>query len=519
MKIIKYKFFNGILLFSIIFFCSCESFLEEDPRGQMSADQYFNNYNEALSAVYGAYSMFNAVGNPAYFTPVLVYNGVSMGTDIAFMPREVTGGMLHGVYDFSPNDSRMIEYWQMFYAGIKNNNLAISRISNSDIDENEKNTLIAEIMFVRAYTYYLLTTLFGDVPYWREELVIDEISVIGSTPREEIWISILQDLNVAEVELPVNTHGENGARATKWAAKMLKARIYLWQNNWLAAKTEAKEIISQSPHELLPNFGDIFRATNNNNKEVIFGTGGAVDLLTNLTTHQWRPHPTWETKVANPGWFDGVGGYCFFQSFVDKYSPEDIRKKYTVFDYYNETKLDFNWATKVLRAPIPVDDPLVEVAEPTRNSGLHDIYMRLADTYLVLAEAENELNGPTEEAYNALNEIRNRAGLDDIENLSQDEFRKEIQDERAKEFAGEVAAGRKQDLIRWGILIETVKKVPSNEILAQNANPQLTDKYRTKANYEAERAASLVQEKNNFFPIPQTEIDKNPNLKQNPLWE
>ena len=127
---------------------------------------------------------------------------------------------------------------------------------------------------------------------------------------------------------------------------------------------------------------------------------------------------------------------------------------------------------KYIDVNLPADDPLNDVGSPLakQNSGMDNIYMRLGDTYLVLAESENELNGPTIVAYDAVNRIRNRAGLADLaDGLTKEQLRQAIRGEISKELVGEVM-GRKLDLIRWGILVESVTSLPARELIAQT-NP------------------------------------------------
>ena len=131
------------------------------------------------------------------------------------------------------------------------------------------------------------------------------------------------------------------------------------------------------------------------------------------------------------------------------------------------------------------------------HDGLNFPVFRYADVLLMYAEALNEWKGaPTEEAYDAVNEIRLRAGIDEVKDLNYKQFQSLIQDERARELCYE--GHRRFDLVRWGILVETVKRV-SKEINS--------------------KGGEYVSEAHNLCPIPQTEIIKNSNLEQNPGYE
>ncbi len=512
MKMKKIIFIVIILLS----FTSCEKFLTEDPRGNLSADQYFNTKEECLTAINGVYFRFS---NGTLSGSII--HSWNIGTDQFFTPRAVMfGGMVSGIFMATEYDGRILDYWTQAYMGVRDANMAINRINLSPLEDNEKNALLGEAKFLRALLYYYLVTCWGDVPFWTDELEMDVVSQLEKTSGNTILDNLLTDLDEAENYLPATTWGQNEGRPTKWAAKILKARIYQWQKDWAGSKTEASEVISQSPHRMLANYGDVFRSSNERNDELIFGVEYKEDAFSAEMPNQYRPQGNFESHITPaPVWFNGIGAWSLYQSFVDTYEPGDIRKKYTVIDSIDGKKTNFNWCLKYMEVPLPVDDPLMDIGSPMakQNSGFDVIHMRLAEAFLILAESENELNGPTAVAYDAVDSIRNRAQLADLPaGLSQEELRQAIRDEYAKELVGE-ARGRKNDLVRWGILVETNTGLPARELIAQQ-NPILRPIYKTRANYYANLQATNVAEKWNYFPIPAGEIQRNPNLVQNPAW-
>ncbi|MBE0654411.1 MAG: RagB/SusD family nutrient uptake outer membrane protein, partial [Bacteroidales bacterium] len=320
---------NYIVIILMLFLCSsCDKFLTEDPRGNLSADQYFNTKDECISGINGVYFRLRA----SVLHSSLIHT-LNIGTDQFFTPRAVMfGGMVHGIYEgLGVFDVRILDYWDELYRGVRDANLVIARIEQSPLEESEKAPLLGEAKFIRAMFYYYLATLWGDVPFWTDELNIDEVSVIAKTPENEILDFILDDLDAAESALPETTWGQNSGRATKWAAKMLKARIYLWREDWANARTEASEIIDQSPHVLLPNYGDIFKSSNERNAELIFGIEFKEDAVTTDIPNQYRPQGNFESHIKPaPVWFNGIAAWTMYRSFIDTYEPGDIRKKYTV---------------------------------------------------------------------------------------------------------------------------------------------------------------------------------------------
>jgi starch-binding outer membrane protein, SusD/RagB family len=503
------------ILLVLVLCSSCEDFLTEDPRGNLSADQYFNTEEEVLTGIYGGYFRWNGG-----LLASSLFNSLNMGSDHFFTPRAVMfGGMVHGIYQGDENDGRILAYWDQLYTGIRDVNLVISRTEDSPLEEDVKGPLIAEAKFIRATFYYYLATLWGDVPFWTDELEIDVVSEIGNTPAATIFTSLIADLDEAESMLPATTWGANGRRATKWSAKMLKARIYLWQEDWANAKTEATEIISGSPHTLLANFGDVFNINNEGNSELIWGIEFKEDAVKSVLPNQYRPQGNFEKHInPKPSWFNGIAAWTLFQSFIDLYEPGDIRKKYTVLDSVSGGKTNYNYCLKYMDVPLPADDPQIDPTNPMGklNSGKDNIHFRLAETYLMLAEAENELNGPTVIAYDAVNAIRNRAGLADLAGLTEEELRQAIRKEIETELIGE-HRGRRLDLMRWGILEETINNLPAEELLAQQ-QAFVRPAYKTRATFYANAQVSNYSVKWSTWPIPGGEIQRDPNLVQNPLW-
>jgi hypothetical protein len=139
--------------------------------------------------------------------------------------------------------------------------------------------------------------------------------------------------------------------------------------------------------------------------------------------------------------------------------------------------------------------------------------IRYADVLLMIAEAENELNGPTGIAYNALNEVRRRAGAitftEDNDNrfASAEEFRQEVRDERARELCYEGI--RKIDLVRWGIFLPEMQKAAEQAINDSRANARRDMMI---------EVAGKMSVRDLLFPIPQTELKLNNKMTQNPLW-
>lgn len=144
------------------------------------------------------------------------------------------------------------------------------------------------------------------------------------------------------------------------------------------------------------------------------------------------------------------------------------------------------------------------------NDQINYPVLRYADVLLMLAEAENEAGkAPTDLAYDAINEVRERAGIDKVENLSYAEFQQEVRDERARELCFESL--RKYDLIRWGIYYDA-----AHNKLTEATNDK---RWTTSGYYKAAKEyAANTEERHQFLPIPMKELGVNLLLKQNSYW-
>lgn len=463
----------------IIFISSCENILEENPRSELSANQFFNNKLEAQAGVDGIYSnLRNMFGIGRDFT----FWG-QFGVDIC----RPTGGRESGFsfhnYQLSAaNLDDLPDYWLWLYKAIGDANLTISRINMaSTIDENEKLKIVGEAKFLRAFFYYWLTNFWGDVPMWLDELNVTEIGgEIPRTPVEEVRFHIITDLLDAEKYLPDNYSDELKGKPTKWAAKMLLCKVYLVQEDWSNAKAKADEIIKNSPYKLMENFEDVFGIKNEYNDERIWELDYTQDLYPTNFHSRFTPRGSDEPSISGYP-FIGFGLFTAMEEFVNSFNSDDKRLPMYSWKGANGIETNFWYVLKY-----------IDWDSPRANSGMNIIMYRLADAYLMFAEAENELNGPTTEAYGAINIIRERAGVPMLNNLTKEQFHQAVMNERKWELAFE--NHRRWDLIRWGELVDAVKST-------EKTNPQ---------------GAANIKSHHMLAPIPPQEIGKNSALIQNP---
>ena len=467
------KFITKYILILVIgtMLIGCDSYLEEDPKSITSPDTFFNTIEEFELAIVGLYDTW---AQNYLHGNIGLYRFTENGADIVGPNRNF--GQVEPIMSYSLSESSINAIsqgagaplsWQGLYSIILNSNTILSKLELNDvISQANKDVIEAETLFHRAYAYYYLTNLWGDVPYYRENLPISEIQALPRTDKKTIRDEILVDLQKAQVSLPSSINSDNFGKVSKWVAATVMVKIYLIQNKWQQARDKSLEIINDSPHKLLDEYASVFRLDKEYNEEIIWSTDFGKDLMQD---HGWgndwvdhfspriRDEPKESTKKAelsaaltarNEG-FTGYGLAIALPDFVKKFPLDDLRRASNITTEYLGYELNFAYITKRWN--------LDQINSPRGNHADNKLIFRLADVYLMAAEAENELNGPTS-AYQYINKVRERAFEPDqpLSGLSKDDFRLAMYDERKWELAAE--GERRMDLIRWGILLDVVKK-------------------------------------------------------------
>lgn len=498
----------SLLFFGIIILNGCDKFLEEDLKDQIATNNFFNNDTEVILASNGLYRILNRTG--LYNTRGL-QNYYENGTDEVGPSRNVNGQIYNYLIAEGVADGGGT--WASCYEMIRNASLFIENVDgNEKLSDGIRNQVLGEALFMRALAYFHLTNLWGDVPYFRTLLPLEELGSLERFSKVDIRNDMKNDLARAITLLPTSYSGNDLGRATKWAAAALKAKFHLYDREWQMAKNECDFIIDNSPHRLLADFASVFNQTdltNQFNDEQIFvvdfTTDGIFSESSTQRTDDYNPRlrdepinrgsrpggpgtPTnWELLFADLQDLDqdmtGFGWSIPLPELADKsnWDAADLRYDATIVKEYLGYTLSFPYFRKNWN---------LNNSSPRQNHNENYVVFRLADIYLMAAEAENEINGPNN-AYPYVNKVRERAFNPDKpwSGLSQSEFREAMYDERKFELCTE--GHRKMDLIRWGILVDVIRNTqqrPWN-------NP-----------------ADNIQPYHVLLPIPQDEILLNPNL-------
>ncbi|MFC5410295.1 RagB/SusD family nutrient uptake outer membrane protein [Larkinella bovis] len=472
-----------LFLLSVLFLLTagCEQILEEKPKSFFEEGNSFQTDKDATSAINGVYNRLRNV-----YTMSWIHLSDISGEDLEVNP------IMAEVKDIDLNrytaaNAIFDGFYTNSYILIDRANRVIANVPTIAMDTKLRDQIVGEAQFIRALAYFNLVQAFGDVP-----LVTSPTSDVTNVKRardeaEKVYQQIIQDLKAAETVLPLTyTVVSEIGRATSGAAKSILAKVYLTRKDWTNAAAKAKEVIDSKVYSLVSAYKDIFPPEKKNGPEHIF----SVQYSCVLATYGSSMAQAFSIFFTYP--IQQTGGYMYVTPYhIQTYLPGDVRKEMNVV---TEKK---NVATGAIIKPGADQGPTTDKywdPSPCGVSQARNNFMviRYADVLLMYAEALNELNGPSADAYAAINQIRGRArnGVataepQDLKGLSQTQFRDAVLQERSWELCFE--GHRRWDLIRTGKFIATLQK-----------------------------AGVPATEKNLLYPIPLNEIDVNPALKQNP---
>jgi len=488
------RIFSVVLSLMIILLSnSCQN-LEEDISGVLVADSFYHTEEDLEAALVAVWAPLNRVGVGSHQF-ICAFAG---GDDLTTRPdgnkapaREVDRYLTtaNNNWIFSVN-------WTRFYASIFAANTLLDNLPNADVDDDVKDCIEGQARFLRAYCYFHLVRLFGDIPL---RLTAEFESEATRTPVPQIYDQIMEDLEFAEDNLPVSF--SEPARPSKWVAKALLSQVYLTMAGWpikdesryADARDKSKEVIDAGVYELMSDYGEMFKIYNKTHSELVFGF-----------FFSFESGETWGNRLGGKhmdppeagGFADFISELGFFNTF-----PSGPRKDATFLTQTSEGVPYTEWSSiyghptfeKYRSGTSQGGDG----SDPRFSSRTIQIirYSHVLTTY---AEAQAMADGtPNTEAYEAVNMIRRRAaGLDsyipnasvDLEpGLSNTAFRDSVVQERAWEFGGEFT--------RWFDMTRTeiVAKVVANK------DP---------GDMQPLRDLTAIPKENYYYlPIPQTEVD------------
>ncbi|MEM9916543.1 MAG: RagB/SusD family nutrient uptake outer membrane protein [Bacteroidota bacterium] len=491
----KKKYCIG-LLFSVLFLVSAcqKDFLERNPLDQITEEKFYNTAEDARRAVLAVYAPMQAVnwyGKSWMITEIPADNSTTGGNDPDFSPIDN--------FTINPDNGPNAEFWTEHFRLVTLANQVITKVPPIDMDEDQKKAIIAEASFLRAFAYFDLVRIYGDVPIIQQVPTLASDLQVVRDPVEEVYDFIVADLEKGIADLPPAYTGLDLGRATRGAAQALLAKVYLTMKKFDEAIELSREIIAEGRYRLMDDFAENWlKETTDNNAESIFqvqyagcgpvGTGNACQAFfapwgQNIT----RNSDGWGSQIPTGPSIDNPG-----TTVKDIYEEEDLRKYHTIMapnDFYpmiNAQDGGYTYPTEgASRSGISIKKYVIgggpDVCFMTTPQNVHVI--RYADVLLTLAEATCRRNGGitvTPDVVEAFNAVRTRAGLEEVGSVTTEM----VFEERRKEFAFENQ--RWFDLLRMDNTIEIMRLHGKN-----------------------------MQEFHRLFPIPSEERAINPKLDQN----
>lgn len=481
-----------IFLFVLVgLLAACTPNLDLNPLGSQSVGSYYKTASDAEAAVLSMYGQLRGM----YRDEVLVTPNVIAADDgIPFLTGNADRVSMWR-YGLISTNTFVGNIWSNAYVGVQRSNIVISRVSTISMDETTKKSYVGEAKFLRALHYFSLVRFFGGVPLVTTETTSLEDVNVPRASVDEVYKLIESDLKEAEIVLPKSYAGNNVGRATSGAAKGLLAKVYLtWAGAtatspyWAQAAAKAKEVMDMGSYDLWTTYADAFDLKNRGGKESLFEVMYITDLAGNNFTTGYAPRGAPIVPST------GSGIFRVSKSLFNSYADTDKRKAVSFLTSYVNptTKATVSLSTDDLDPAKAVSFwKLADIsATVSGGGGKSFIVQRFSDILLMYAEALSEANnGPTADAYTAINRVRARAGLQPLSGLSRQQFKDAVLLERRLEFTFE--ANRWFDLVRTGRLLEAV-----NAETSYSRSP-------------------AIKATNVLFPIPQREMDANPALKQN----
>jgi hypothetical protein len=475
----KYYIYTGAILLGIGAMASCKkSFLEVNPKGQFLESNYYANPDQALTAVVAAYDpLVTETGgiDNTYSSPLGALNSAS---DDCFAgggsSSDIPAWQAINTYTLTPTVGPQNQFWAINFQGVNRTDVLLEqlpKVPGMSADLLKRYT--AEGQFLRAHYYFDLVRLFKNVPLILTALDLTNVYDQPQATPDAVYAQVEADLTAAIPGLPVTVSPAENGRVTQGAAKALLGKVYLYEKKWAQAAAILQDVNSNYNYKLVTNYADIFDPTNKFNSESIFEL-----VHSGSQSYTWSNWNQFKSNVyvqtVGPRSYTGplyLSGYGFnpVTTQLANALKGDVRYTATVANIDSLTKAtggSYQASYQNTGYFIQKYAPLIKNKITTGTTELNwpndYIEIRLADTYLMEAEALVTGGGNTGRAQTLLDAVRSRAHLAPVPVSLQS-----IQNERRLELATE--GHRWFDLVRWGLAPSVLSfkgfKAGTNEIL------------------------------------------------------
>ncbi|MBT2563124.1 RagB/SusD family nutrient uptake outer membrane protein [Pedobacter sp. ISL-68] len=453
-----------LALILVPFLNSCEKDLQYKNSQELNNDNFFKTADDASAAVTAMYSgmMQGYLGNGWGPEQAGYTTQASQTTDEAVCNWDDSGRWkkLNGLV-FDPDFNSITGHYSSLMRYVSKITTTIPKIQQIAMTDELKKRYVGELKALRAYYMQILYLYYGPVPVILDPSIVNTpASAQTARPSKDVMVAnIEKDFREAISVLPNKFAGTDYGRFSKAACLTSLMKLYMQEKRWQDA-IDAGNQIKTIGFSLTPNYEDNFSIKNKNgNSEIILAVVCNATSATN--GNEYRPHylPTDYYEASNGGFDDAWDGYRMPWKTYDKFSQSDYRLKLLMQKY--PTLVGGNIVLRDARAGGDIGAVMLKYGpDPAKTdvdvSAVDIVVMRYADVELLLAEAINELNGPTNDAFNLINDVHTIHGkLLPLAGLGKDAFRTAVQNERLFELWAEGV--RRDDLIRWGQFIQRAK--------------------------------------------------------------
>jgi starch-binding outer membrane protein, SusD/RagB family len=527
----KYIKIQAFILFLLIFSGCSEDFLEYDQRGVQTSSSFYKTDAEAYE---GLMAVFDNWQQGAGWEYLYLHQSLSDECYAGGGSRGDNSGILEELneYRFTPSTSQFKDHYSWLYYNINRSNLIVD---NVDPDSDNKKTYVAMAKALRAYAYFFLVNLWGDVPLVLHELSADEYNQ-ERTPTADVYTQIETDLTDAIAVLPVRSQLSSDLKnlISKGTAQSILGKVYLFEEKFDEAAAIFQEVIDSNEYGLYPDYSKVLRQDSEYGIESVWEIGFVTTMGYSWPKGEsafggsslgWaimlNPRP--EYLGYNADVFAALDLYQYGWGFInphkdlfDAYTSAGdlVRRNANIISPDSLEKLGHKYETSAGNVPYGSDGYvrlrylsfLSEGAGETDwakycNNGTNCRMIRYADVLLMAAEAYNRKATPDDaKARGFVNLVRTRAELGNI-NSSGTSLFSDIKLERRLELAFE--GQRYLDLQRWGDAYEALKdqgkSIPNGS-----------------GGFISPNGAGYDQNKNELLPIPEYEMTVNTKMTQNP---
>lgn len=452
-------FFTPIVILSMVLFAGCKKFLTiPPPQNQIASSQIFESDATAIGAITGIYSEMMVNSNP--FTSGTLTQFTSLSADeLTFYSTTFRDEFFNNSLTQGSHGVIDVQVWSPAYRYIYAANAVLENIDKSSrLSNSVRVQLKGEAKFIRAFCYFHLVNLFGGVPM----VTTTNYQINSTLPRtsaDSIYELVQKDLIEAKSMLPAAYPTGEKIRPNKWAATALLARVYLYRAQWAKAESEATDLIANGGYSLVPSLSGVFLK---NSAEAIWQLAPV-----NPTVN------TWEGNIFLPPSATSQPNYIIRPELVNSFEVGDQRKTVWIGSRTVNGQVYFHPAKyKVYGNSAPITE--------------YYMVLRLAEVLLIRSEArlmQNNLTGAAQD----LQTIRQRAGLSNALPNDSVQLTAILERERQHEL-----------MFEWGHRWYDLKRMARADAILgalKGAAWQPTDV---------------------LWPVPQTQINANPYLTQNP---